>query len=68
MKNRFIYYSELMRIVVAERGESSEQIFAIAKDAKKHPKIKLSITKQSNFWTNGAVLGTKQFIQNIAEK
>jgi len=62
------YYSELMRIVAAERGESSEQIFAIADDAKKHPRIKLPITKHTNFWTNGAVLGTKQFIQRIAEK
>jgi len=58
--------SDMARVIAAEQGLSSEEIFAAAEDAKKGDGFVLGVGRRVRYWSDGAVIGSKLFVRRIA--
>jgi REP-associated tyrosine transposase len=65
----FTYFrSELARIVVAETGADSEEIFAAQKEAKRKESMPIRFLRRTRHFSDGAIIGSKLFIREMAGK
>ena len=58
--------SDMARVIAAEQGLSSEEIFAVAEDAKRGDAFVLTVGHRVRYWSDGAVIGSKLFVRRIA--
>ena len=58
--------ADMARLAAAERGESSEAIFAAEEAARKGPGFVLTAARRVRYWSDGAIIGSKLFVRNIA--
>ena len=59
------FASELARIAASERKETPEESGKSAKAGKVQP-FDLHVTRRVRYWTDGAVIGSKAFVERIA--
>jgi REP-associated tyrosine transposase len=65
----FAYFrSELTRIVVAETGASSEEIYAEKTAARRKESMKVRYLRRTRHFSDGAIIGSKLFIREMAGK
>jgi REP-associated tyrosine transposase len=65
----FAYFrSELTRIVVAETGASSEEIYAEKTAARRKESMQIRYLRRTRHFSDGAIIGSKLFIREMAEK
>lgn len=57
--------SELARLIAAENGATSGEIFDVAEAAKKEPDVWVRVDRRVRYWTAGAVIGSKAFVQSV---
>jgi len=60
------FASRLARITAYERGESSEDIEHAAQKAKQKNSMPLRFLRRTRHWSDGAVIGSKSFVQETA--
>lgn len=58
--------ADMARVAAAERGERSEAIFAAEAAARKGPGFVLTAQRRVRYWSDGAIIGSKLFVRNIA--
>ncbi|MBT3194154.1 MAG: hypothetical protein HN341_16540, partial [Verrucomicrobia bacterium] len=58
--------SDMARVIAAEQGLSSEEIFAAAEEAKTGGGFLLTVGRRVRYWSDGAVIGSKLFVRRIA--
>ncbi|MBT3374452.1 MAG: hypothetical protein HN742_19085 [Lentisphaerae bacterium] len=58
--------SDMARVIAAEQGLSSEEIFAAAEEAKTGDGFVLTVGRRVRYWSDGAVIGSKLFVRRIA--
>jgi REP element-mobilizing transposase RayT len=56
---------ELARTIAAESGADSEAIHAAKEVAKREPTLVLTCLRRSRYWTDGAIIGSKAFVQRV---
>jgi REP element-mobilizing transposase RayT len=59
------FRSEIARTIAAESGATSEEIFEAQAEAKREPTMKLRFLRRTRHWTDGAIIGTKAFVQEV---
>jgi REP-associated tyrosine transposase len=65
----FAYFrSELTRIVVAETGASSEEIFAAKTEARSKESMPIRFLRRTRHFSDGAIIGSKLFVREMAGK
>ncbi len=65
----FSYFrSELARIVAAESGASSEEIFEAQEQAKRKESMPVRFLRRTRHFSDGAILGSKLFIREMGRK
>ena len=60
------FAAELARIINIEQGKSEELISEAMVDAKRKESMPLLFLRRSRYWTDGAIIGSKGFVQRIA--
>ena len=60
------FRSDLKRIVAAETGAPDEEVINIIKSARPKPTMQLNFLQRTRHFTEGAILGSKEFILEIA--
>jgi len=58
--------ADMARVAAAERGESSEAIFAPESAARRGDWFVLTVRRRVRYWSDGAIIGSKSFVRNIA--
>ncbi len=65
----FSYFrSELARIVAAESGASSEEIFEAQEQAKRKESMPVRFLRRTRHFSDGAIIGSKLFIREMGAK
>jgi len=60
--------AELARVTAAERGASTEEIEKAQEEAKRVVPFELVVTRRVRYWTDGAIIGSKEFVRRFAEE
>jgi REP-associated tyrosine transposase len=65
----FAYFrSELTRIVVAETGASSEEIYEAKTQARRQESMPIRFLRRTRHFSDGAIIGSKLFVREMAGK
>ena len=59
------FRSDLARKLTAELGASGEEIAAASDLARAKVPVTLQLTRRARYWTDGAVIGSRQFVMEI---
>jgi hypothetical protein len=60
--------SELVRITLYEKGIIGEELHEIVQEAKKGETMPIKFLRRTRHWTDGGIIGSKSFVQEIACK
>ena len=58
--------ADMGRTMAAESGADSKEIFEAYEQGQKRPPLVLQATRRLRYWSDGAVIGSKLFVQGIA--
>jgi REP-associated tyrosine transposase len=61
-----IFRSELARTIAYEAGQNGEELFETVQKAKKGVSMPLRYLRRTRHWTDGGIIGSKEFILNMA--
>ena len=53
-------------MAASERGESTEEIEGAQKEAASGVPFELCVTRRMRYWTDGAIIGSKDFVRNFS--
>jgi hypothetical protein len=57
----------LARTIAYEAGQNGEELFETIQKAKKGISMPLRCLRRTRHWTDGGIIGSKEFIMNVAE-
>lgn len=60
--------AEMRRTIVAESEAPMEQVIEAYEEAKKEVPLLLRMDHRIRYWTDGAVIGSKTFVQEISDR
>ena len=60
------FEADMTRLTVAEAGGSSEEIAAAERAARKGSGFALTVRRRVRYWSDGAIIGSKQFVRELA--
>jgi len=60
------FASEMARVAASERRETPEEIRKSASNAGKVQPFDLRVTRRLRYWTDGAIIGSKAFVERLA--
>jgi len=58
--------ADMARIAAAERGESSEAVFAAESAGRRGDGFVLTAQRRMRYWSDGAIIGSRLFVRDIA--
>jgi REP-associated tyrosine transposase len=61
-----LFRGELARTIACETGQSSEELYETVQKAKKGVSMPLRYLRRTRHWTDGGIIGSKEFILNVA--
>jgi REP element-mobilizing transposase RayT len=61
-----LFGSELVRIIISEKGIVGKELHKIVQEAKKGETMPMRFLRRTRHWTDGGIIGSKAFVQEIA--
>jgi REP element-mobilizing transposase RayT len=61
-----LFGSELVRIVISEKGIAGKELHKIVQEAKKGETMPMRFLRRTRHWTDGGIIGSKAFVLEIA--
>ncbi|NOY80686.1 MAG: hypothetical protein GXP31_06740 [Kiritimatiellaeota bacterium] len=58
--------ADIARLAAAERGETSEKVFAAEEAGRQGAGFVLTVRRRVRYWSDGAIIGSKLFVRNVA--